>query len=64
MMNELQVVLADVATGAGDSVRVLRDAGIGVDLLGYTIEVSVEPGDPSPAATVTLTLGKAPTGDR
>lgn len=61
MTSDLQAVLADVATGAGDSVRALRDAGIGVDLLGYIIEVNVEPGDPSPAATVTLTLGRPPT---
>lgn len=59
MSEELRAVIADVATGAGQSADALRRAGIDVELLGYTIEVIVDPADTAPAATLTLTFGGA-----
>jgi hypothetical protein len=57
MTEGLRAIISDVAAGAGESADALRRAGIEVELTGYTIEVVVDPSDPAPAATVTLTLG-------
>jgi hypothetical protein len=61
MTDDLRSIITDVATGAGESADALRRSGIAVELQGYTIEVVVDPGDPAPAATVTLTFGSPAT---
>lgn len=61
MTENLRAIITDVATGAGESADALRRSGIAVELRGYTIEVVVDPDEPSPAATVTLTFGSTAT---
>lgn len=56
-MEGLRGIIAAVAAGAGDGAQALRSSGVGIELQGYTVQVTIDSTDPVPAASVRLTFG-------
>lgn len=52
-------IITEIAAGAGNGADALRRAGIPVELEGYTVEVVVDPSEPTPAASVRLAFKSA-----